>query len=1024
MSLRPHITFLTRLATFLPLFATIAAFGQQSAGTFRIAGSVTDYATGEPVVGANVVAYDAGGRPHGAAVGADGRFAFNCPTKAATLRVSMLGYRNETVKLVPGRTDYDIRLREAPSDVGEVVVTGFVDKKRESYTGATHVIQRQEIENMVHTNVLNIIQLQTPGFEIFDDIANGSDPNKIPDMVLRGRSSFIEGDQTNVPLFILDGTEVDISYVFDMPSDDIESISVLKDASATSFYGSKAANGVVVITTRPTQAGRLQVNYSGNFQVSIPDLSDYRLLNAREKLEYERQAGVYGDFTGSSNTDVTNQKSYYEKLDRVNAGVNTDWKRMALRTGFNHIHNLMLSGGSQDFRYNVSGSYNSTTGVMDESDKQTASLRINLTYGDMNKLFFQNIASLTQSDSNDVPYGSFSDYVSLNPYDRPYNDDGSLNSVLSFNTANPLYEKSLSSYIRNTSGSFIDTFRVRWNILKGLRVEASLSYTQTKSEGETFYSPLSQQFNNTIDANKKGSFDVSNGTTHNLSGNAFAVYNKAWNRRGGDASDLLSLTAGFNIESTRSESHSFSALGILSDKLEHPSMATGYAESRPGGSEDRSRMLGFYVNANYIWHNRYFVDLSFRYEGSSKFGADNKYAPFGSLGLGWNLHKERFLKGSAVSLLKLRMSMGYVGNAGFSPYQAQLAYQYSSSLQYNGGIGAVPVSMVNPRLKWERSLKRNLGLDFGLWRDRLNGSVDVYYDTTNDLVMDISKPAHIGFTSAKENLGKIRNSGIELSLRGNVLQRKHTNLNLFLNLSHNRNRIVEISDYLKNKNAENEANATSSLPAAFYEEGESMTALKVMRSAGINPANGKEVFIDRDGNPTYEYDYRDKYVAGDTTPAVQGSFGLSMSWRSFDLSMNFAYRLGASIYNQTLATKVEGASPTSNADRRVFYDRWKAPGRQGALQEHRQPRNDASDRPVRGHGVCARRLVAQTLLHAAGRLLPPAASAARPHLRLDGRPVQHLDDPPRTRTGLSVRPRLSGVADRKSLIRWNASRSA
>ncbi len=298
MSLRPHITFLTRLATFLPLFATITAFGQQSAGTFRIAGSVTDYATGEPVVGANVVAYDAGGRPHGAAVGADGRFAFNCPTKAATLRVSMLGYRNETVKLVPGRTDYDIRLREAPSDVGEVVVTGFVDKKRESYTGATHVIQRQEIENMVHTNVLNIIQLRTPGFEIFDDIANGSDPNKIPDMVLRGRSSFIEGDQTNVPLFILDGTEVDISYVFDMPSDDIESISVLKDASATSFYGSKAANGVVVITTRPTQAGRLQVNYSGNFRSASPICRTTGCSTHAKKLEYERRGRRLRRFHG------------------------------------------------------------------------------------------------------------------------------------------------------------------------------------------------------------------------------------------------------------------------------------------------------------------------------------------------------------------------------------------------------------------------------------------------------------------------------------------------------------------------------------------------------------------------------------------------------------------------------------------------------------------------------------------------------------------------------------------------------
>ena len=355
-------------------------------------------------------------------------------------------------------------------------------------------------------------------------------------------------------------------------------------------------------------------------------------------------------------------------------------------------------------------------------------------------------------------------------------------------------------------------------------------------------------------------------------------------------------------------------------------MATGYAESRPGGSEDRSRMLGFYVNANYIWHNRYFIDLSFRYEGSSKFGADNKYAPFGSLGLGWNLHKERFLKGSAVSLLKLRMSMGYVGNAGFSPYQAQLAYQYSSSLQYNGGIGAVPVSMVNPPSEMgtqsqtqSRPRFRTVARPPQRQRRRLlrhdQRSGDGHF-----------KPAHIGFTSAKENLGKIRNSGIELSLRGNVLQRKHTNLNSLPQSEPQPQPDRRDQRLPENKNAENEANATSSLPAAFYEEGESMTALKVMRSAGINPANGKEVFIDRDGNPTYEYDYRDKYVAGDTTPAVQGSFGLWMSWRSFDLSMNFAYRLGASIYNQTLATKVEGASPTSNADRRVFYDRWKAPG--------------------------------------------------------------------------------------------------
>ena len=380
------------------------------------------------------------------------------------------------------------------------------------------------------------------------------------------------------------------------------------------------------------------------------------------------------------------------------------------------------------------------------------------------------------------------------------------------------------------------------------------------------------------------------------------------------------------MEATKSDTHSFSALGVLSDKLEHPSMATGYAESHPGGGEDQSRMLGFYANANYIYENRYFADLSVRYEGSSKFGTDNRFAPFGSIGLGWNIHKEKFMQATKISLLKLRSSIGLVGNANFNPYQARLSYKYSSDLYYNGNIGAVPVSMVNPHLKWERSLKRNIGLDFGVFSDKLTGSIDYYHDTTNSLVMDISKPPHIGFSSAKENLGKISNSGVELSVRGNILQRKDLNLNLFLNASHNTNKILQISDYLKNLNEKNEASSSSVLPASFYQEGESMTALKVMRSAGINPANGREVFIDKNGNYTYEYSYKDKYVAGDTTPVVNGSFGASFSWKSLDFSMTFAYRLGATVYNQTLATKVEGGNPRENADRRVFYDRWKQPG--------------------------------------------------------------------------------------------------
>ena len=910
------------LLLFLMAFLTSGLLRAQDVR--HITGTVTDIA-GVPVAGAGIIAYGEKGRTYGTTADAEGRFALDLPSSISSFKAVMLGYSDETVRTSADRTSYDIIMKERTETVSDVVVTGYVDKKKESYTGALTVIKRDQIEKLTHSNVLNIIQLQAPGFELKDDIQNGSNPNKVPDMVLRGRSSFIEGDQTNVPLFILDGTEVDISYIFDMPAEDIESISVLKDASATSFYGSKAANGVIVITSRPTQSGRLQVNYTGNVQMSVPDLSDYRLLNAADKLEYERQAGIYGNFTGSSSTDLAWQKIYYEKLDRVNAGVDTDWKRMALRTGLNHLHNVMLSGGSQDFRYNVSGNINSTRGVMDDSGRSSSSLRINLTYGSLSKLFIQNIASFSAAKSTDVPYGKFSDYVSLNPYDRPYNEDGSLNTELSFNTANPLYEKQLSSYIHSSSASFIDTFKLRWNIAGGFRAEATMSYTLMKSGGETYYSPKSQRFNTTADPRKKGSFNVNDGTSNALSGNAFLVWNRSWGETLIRTSSL-SLTGGVNVEATKSDTHSFSALGVLSDKLEHPSMATGYAESHPGGGEDQSRMLGFYANANYIYGNRYFADLSVRYEGSSKFGTDNRFAPFGSIGLGWNVHKEKFMQATKISLLKLRSSIGLVGNANFNPYQARLSYKYSSDLYYNGNIGAVPVSMVNPHLKWERSLKRNIGLDFGVFADRLTGSIDYYHDTTNSLVMDISKPPHIGFSSAKENLGKISNSGVELSVRGNVLQRKDLNLNLFLNASHNTNKILQISDYLKNLNEKNEASSSSVLPASFYQEGESMTALKVMRSAGINPANGREVFIDKDGNYTYEYSYKDKYVAGDTTPVVNGSFGASFSWKSLDFSMTFAYRLGATVYNQTLATKVEGGNPRENADRRVFYDRWKQPG--------------------------------------------------------------------------------------------------
>lgn len=898
------------------LFIPLLAEGREKLRT--IDGYIYDN-NGVPVEGACLVFKDRNGDPGGAAADSSGYFKMNCPAYIKSVEVKMLGYADYALELNT-ESRYFVILTPVAEVVENVVVTGYVDRKKDSYTGSIHVIRKAEIEKLVHSNILEIIRLKTPGFEISKNILKGSDPNNVPEMILRGRSSFVEGDNTNVPLFVLDGTETDISSIFNIPVEDIESIFVLKDASATSFYGSKAANGVVVITTRPTREGRLQLSYSGNIQASVPDLSDYHLLNAAEKLEYERLAGLYGNFTGKSRTDIEKQIQYYEKKDRVNAGVDTDWKRMALRTGINQMHNLMLSGGSGMFRYNISGSYSRVTGVMEKSDRNSSSLRINLTYGDLKKFFIQNIISAGINSSSDVPYGSFADYVRLNPYDLPYNEDGTLNNNLSFIAANPLYEKNLNSYIRNSAENFVYSLKLRWNIFKSLRTEAALSYSSGKTESRSFTSPLSKRFF-FADPAKRGSFDFSKGGTKSIAGNLFAVYDKKWKE------NILIITSGFNIEAKHAGSESFRTLGVLSDKLDHPSMSIGYETgSHPGGGENVSRMIGGYLNANYIWNNRYFADFSIRYEGSSLFGTDNKFAPFGALGFGWNMHNEDFIRHSKVSMLKLRASIGYVGNAGFSPYQAKLAYKYSIDLQYDNKIGAVPVDMVNPRLKWEKSLKRNIGIDFGFWDDRLSGTIDAYWNTTNDIVMTIARPPHIGFSNSKENLGRIRNNGIELSLRANAVRTSSSNLNIFLSAGHNANKILEISNYLKNKNNDNEKSSSVALPKAFYQEGQSMTALKVMMSAGINPANGKEVFYLPGGGLTYKYDYRYKHIVGDTVPIVQGTFGFDWSCGNFQVNATFAYRLGASVFNQTLAMKVESADPTVNVDKRVFYDRWKEPG--------------------------------------------------------------------------------------------------
>lgn len=377
---------------------------------------------------------------------------------------------------------------------------------------------------------------------------------------------------------------------------------------------------------------------------------------------------------------------------------------------------------------------------------------------------------------------------------------------------------------------------------------------------------------------------------------------------------------------TNNKYSSFSGIGFYADALRSINFASSYPiGGAPGGSQDLNVDVAGFLNLNYLFRNRYYFDGVYQISGSSKFGANNRYSHFWSAGLGWNLHNEEFLKNDWLDIFKLRVSTGYTGKVSFAPYQALTTYRYNIDLNYLNGIGAIPITIGNPDLRWERTMNYNAGADISILKRRINLSADVYLRKTTDLVIDKTIPPSAGATIGKDNLGEIENKGIEIKLDGYVIQGKEWNWQLGANITHNRNKILKISNALKATNDRNNAlNTLAPLPQ--FQEGESTTALKVVRSAGIDPATGKEVFIKLNGDRTFVFDPADKVVVGDLQPKVLGTFYSVLSYKRFTAATYFRFFYDQYIYNTTLASKVEGSNPMFNADYRVFDSRWKKPG--------------------------------------------------------------------------------------------------
>ena len=930
------------LLLFVMMLFSASIYAQQ--GSRIISGTVVDE-NGEPLPGAHVMQKKVNKNDSQAAVvvDVDGKFMITVPAATKELEVSYMGYDTKVVTLTKEK-NYEISLRPSSELMEEVVVTGAFTRKANTYTGSVTTVKSDELLRVGNSNLLASLANIDPSFVKIDNLSAGSNPNAMPDFQMRGQTGFadLKGEyesNPNQPLFILDGFETDLTKIMDLDMNMVASVTLLKDATAKAIYGSKAANGVIVVETKRPEAGRLKMTYNGSFNFEMPDLSSYDLCNSAEKLQAEKMAGIYTSDNAVS--QISLEKLYQTKLNEVLAGVNTDWTAQPTRMGVGQKHAIYMEGGDQYMLYGVDLSYNNIQGVMKGSDRTTFQGGVTLSYRIKN-FMFRNKLSVTYNEANDSPYGNFGTYALMNPYSRLYDEKGHLIQNYEYEsggavTTNPIWNSTINTVDLTKYTDITNNFYVEWNPLVNLKLTGRLGLTKKTTSIDDF-KPASHTdfvYYSGEDLYKKGSYKKSEGDNFNINGDLGLSYSVQLKKH------LVFFNGQLNFSNYTYNTAVMRAEGFPNENMNHISFGVQYDSStgKPTGTEGISRSIGGIASLNYSYDDRYLFDANYRLTGSSEFGANSRWGSFWSLGAGWNIHKESFLEDSEIiNRLKLRASTGYTGSQGFSTYEAMATLKYYGNKSYNGYIGSYLVGLANPDLRWQKKLDNSFGVDFTLFKNRLNGRFDYYTSLTKGMLTDITVPPSTGFYSYRENMGETENKGYEAYLNFRAFDHKASKsyLNVFTSLARNKNKIKKISNTLKkfnddqdaNKtqadNAANKANITS--PSVRFEEGQSMTAIWAVPSLGIDPQNGKEIFVKKDGTVTYEWRAEDQVQCGDSQPEFTGNFGFNSEIKGFGLSATFSYRLGGQLYNQTLVDKVENASIYYNVDRRVFTDRWQKEG--------------------------------------------------------------------------------------------------
>ena len=876
------------LFAFLCIMAVQVAFAQ----SFSVKGRVTSIEDGEGMISLTIMQK---GTANGVVTDFDGNYDIELNgVREATLVFSYVGYETQEHVVSAATKELNVVMEPEQVAMDEVVVVAYGVRKKGTIAGSVSTVKAEKLENIPAGGFDQALQGQTPGMTV---ISNSGEPSKAATFQIRGTNSINSGTS---PLFILDGVPITSSDFNAISPNDIESINVLKDASSTSIYGARAANGVVVITTkRGTSTEKVDVTFRTQQGFSNLAHGNWNLMNTAERIAFEKEIGLdYGqDYELLSQTDVNWLDVVFNDRARLQG------------------YDLSISHATDKLNYFVSGGMYDQQGIAQGSTFLRYNMRANADVRVAPWLKLGTNTMLTYEEVQQADDGEYALYTPISacrfmlPYWNPYKEDGSYSTIKdgSWNgtTYNPLVWMD-NNPLLNKKYKALSVFYAEATVLKNitLRTQFGVDYTQSAADMKSY---PSFEGNNNSGAAGRSSYTTINLTITNTINYKFDInrwhqFNVMFGQEGVDY-----RTEGFQVVTTGQSNDAFTLL------------SSGTRASSWANSSSSHSFLSFFARGEYNYHDRYYADISLRSDASSRFGRDGRWATFWSLGFMWNMRKERFMQRAKwVTNAQIAVSTGTSGNSSIPDYD-HLAL-VGSGANYLGSAGIAPISQGNEKLSWEQLWTSNLALHFGFF-NRINADIEFYYKKTTNMLMRVPQSyVNNGFGTRWDNVGAMINTGAEASLSFDVLRFDDFVWNINANASYNYNEITELYNGLD----EYEMSGSSTK----FKVGHAVGEFYINRYAGVNPANGDPLWYDKNGNITTEFSDDDKvYVGKNFNAPWQGGFGTSLAYKGISLSATFSWVADRWMFNNDrFFEESNGLYSAYNQSKRLLYNRWKEPG--------------------------------------------------------------------------------------------------